>query len=110
MKPLSDFFFETDVKDMGPDMVSSMILYIRLMNLLAVLSHEITKILVFSSNRSVFVLFTCHRRPPFVNLNLFTGLVYTEFFLKVFFNHYHEFSVLMNHGLDLIQNVTCLIH
>lgn len=24
MKPLSDFFFETDVKDMGPDMVSFM--------------------------------------------------------------------------------------
>lgn len=74
MKPLSDFFFETDVKDMGPDMVSFMVLYGRLDKLDAVLSHEVTEFLVFSRNRSVFVLFTCHRRPPFLIQNLFTGL------------------------------------
>lgn len=80
MKPLSDFFFETDVKDMGPDMVSIMVLYRRLDKLVAVLSHQIAKFLVFSSNRSVFVLFTCHRRPPFLILNLFTGLLHLGFF------------------------------
>lgn len=74
MKPLSDFFFESDVKDMGPDMVSFMVLYSRIYNLVPVLSHEVTEFLVFSRNRSVFVLFTCHRRPPFLIQNLFTGL------------------------------------
>lgn len=67
MKPLSDFFFEPNVKDMGPDMVSLCVLLCRYFESLYVLSHEFVEILIFHSNRSVFVLFTCHRRPPFLN-------------------------------------------
>lgn len=47
MKPLSDFFFETDVKDMGPDMVSFMVSYNRIKDLIVVLSHEVKEILFF---------------------------------------------------------------
>lgn len=42
MKPLSDFFFETDVKDMGPDMVSYVVLIDAEFNTATILSHEVT--------------------------------------------------------------------
>lgn len=82
MKPLSDFFFDTDVMDTGPDMVSFSALCYSFVDADIVLSHDVEILWVFSRNRSIFVLFTCHRRPPFLIRGLFTGWsTYVYFFI-----------------------------
>lgn len=71
MKPLNDFFFETDVRNTGTDMVSYFDWKCRWIYLGLVLSHEFINFLFFLRNRFVFVLFTWHRRPPFLDSSEF---------------------------------------
>lgn len=81
--PWVTFFSKLMLRIWAPTWWVLWILSCRLFHRITVLSHEMTKFGFFLCNRFVFVLFTCHRCPPFLVRNSFTGgkliLIYEEY-------------------------------
>lgn len=102
MKPLSDFFFDTDVKDMGPDMVSLFVIYWRILTKDVVLSHELTKITFFWATGSfLFCLLVTGVRHFW--FGIFTGRrCEMDSIWKIFWKNVCLFTNIMNSELTQI--------